>query len=203
MSFLQVLPLAVVMVAGPQILSSIFLATSENWRRNSAAYVAGASLSISIVVTLAYLLGGEARDQGASASLLDVLILGLLLVAMVNIYLKRAESEPPEWMGKLATATPRFSFRLGFLLLGVFPTDIVTSVTVGSYLAAQGRPLTDGLGFLALTLLLLALPALAVLLLGERAEAFLPKAREWMQENAWIVNEVVLLFFVAIVVSGL
>jgi uncharacterized membrane protein len=203
MSFLQVLPLAVVMVAGPQMLSAIFLATSEDWRRNSAAFVAGAALSISTVVTLAYLLGGEATDQGTSSGLLDVLILALLLVAMVNVYLNRADSEPPKWMGRLTTATPRFSFRLGFLLLGVFPTDIVTSVTVGSYLAAQGLPLTDGLGFLALTLLLLALPSLAVLLLGERAEAFLPKAREWMQANAWIVNEVVLLFFVAIVASGL
>jgi uncharacterized membrane protein len=185
------------------MLSAIFLATSEDWRRKSAAFVAGAALSISTVVTLAYLLGGEATDQGTSSGLLDVLILALLLVAMVNVYLNRADSEPPKWMGRLTTATPRFSFRLGFLLLGVFPTDIVTSVTVGSYLAAQGLPLTDGLGFLALTLLLLALPSLAVLLLGERAEAFLPKAREWMQANAWIVNEVVLLFFVAIVASGL
>lgn len=35
------LPMAFVMIAGPQILSAIFLATSENWRRNSAAYLAG------------------------------------------------------------------------------------------------------------------------------------------------------------------
>ena len=105
--------------------------------------------------------------------------------------------------GKLTTATPRFAFRLGFLLLGVFPTDIVTAVSVGSYLAARGRPLTDALGFLTLTLALLALPALTVVLFGARAEAFLPKAREWMQTNSWIVNEVVLLFFVAIVVSDL
>lgn len=203
MSLVQVLPLAIVMVAGPQLLSAIFFATSENWRRNSAAYVAGAALSISIVVALAYLLGGEATDRGASRSGLDLVVLGLLLVAMVSVYLSREEAEPPKWMGKLTTATPRFAFRLGFLLLGVFPTDIVTAVSVGSYLAAQGLPFTDALGFLTLTLLLLALPALAVVLLGERAETLLPKVREWMQANSWLVNEVVLLFFVAIVVSGL
>jgi small neutral amino acid transporter SnatA (MarC family) len=42
----QIIPMAFVMIAGPQILSAIFLATSENWRRNSAAYIAGAALSI-------------------------------------------------------------------------------------------------------------------------------------------------------------
>ena len=51
-TILQILPLAFVMVAGPQILSAIFFATTEQWRLNTAAYVLGAALSISIVVTL-------------------------------------------------------------------------------------------------------------------------------------------------------
>jgi len=44
-SFLQILPLAFVMIAGPQIVSSFFLATSEGWGRNSLSYVAGAAIS--------------------------------------------------------------------------------------------------------------------------------------------------------------
>ena len=44
MNLVKILPMAFVMIAGPQILSAIFLATSEHWRRNSAAYVAGAAL---------------------------------------------------------------------------------------------------------------------------------------------------------------
>ncbi|AGN00770.1 hypothetical protein L593_04095 [Salinarchaeum sp. Harcht-Bsk1] len=202
MSLLQVLPLAIVMVAGPQFLSAIFLATTDRWRANSLAFVAGAALSISAVVTAAYLLGGGVRDQTGSSGVLDAVILGLLLLAMVRVYLNREESEPPEWMGKLTTASPRFSFRLGVLLLGFFPTDVITSVSVGSFLAAQEAPLTDALGFLAVTLTLLALPSLTVLAFSERAEAFLPRVREWMNDNAWIVNEVVLLFFVAIVGSN-
>jgi len=198
-SFLQVLPLAIVMVAGPQFLSAIFLATTERWRANSLAYVAGAAVSISLVVTIAYLLGGGVRDQAGSSGALDAIILGLLLLAMVRVYLKREESEPPEWMGKLTTASPRFSFRLGFLLLGFFPTDIITSVSVGSFLATNEAPLTDALGFLVVTLALLAIPSLTVLAFGKRAEALLPNIRNWMNDNAWIVNEVVLAFFVAIV----
>ena len=56
MNILAVLPLAFVMVAGPQILSSFFFATSEGWRATSAAYVLGSAISISIVVTAAFLL---------------------------------------------------------------------------------------------------------------------------------------------------
>jgi len=42
--------------------------------------------------------------------------------------------------GKLQEATPSFSFKLCFLLLGVLPTDIITSVSVGTRLAHAGDP---------------------------------------------------------------
>ncbi len=191
------------MVAGPQLLSAIFLATSENWRRNSAAYVFGAFLSISLVVTIAYLVGDVATNQGTSNDTLYVVVLVLLLVAMVNVYRTREESEPPKWMGKLERANPRFSFRLGFLLLGFFPTDILTSSAVGSFLAGNGDPLVDALPFVGLTLLFLALPSLVLLAFGDRGKAFLPKARDWMNTNSWVVNEVVILLFIALTLNNL
>lgn len=200
MSFLTILPLAFVMVAGPQILSAIFLATSEQWRRNSTMYVVGAALSISSVVALTYVLGIGAKRQGTTNQTLTFVILALLVVAMIHTYLTRAEAEPPKWMGKLQDASPRFSFRLGFLLLGFFPTDILTSTAVGSYLVSNGLPLTDAIPFILLTLTFLALPALALVAFGSRAESFLPKARTWMNDNSWVVNEVVLVFFVVITI---
>lgn len=203
MSFLTVLPLAVVMVAGPQILSAIFLATSEGWRRNSAAFVAGAAVSISAVVAVAFFAGFGAVGGGQSGRTIDVVILAIILVAMVYTFVKRGKSEPPKWMGRLETATPRFSLRLGFLLLGFFPTDVITSVTVGSYLAAHGSPLTDAIPFVLVTLLLLALPSLAVVVGGKGAQTVLPNIRDWMNANSWVVSEAVLIFFLAIVLDGL
>jgi len=202
-NFLTLLPMAFVMVAGPQILSAIFLATSEDWQRNSAAYIFGASLSITLIVTIAYLVGGGGSGGGPSSDMLYVIVLVLLLAAAVHTYLKRKESEPPEWMGKLQTASPRFSFRLGFLLLGVFPTDILTSVAVGGYLAAHSDPWWHYLPFVALTLLFLALPSLLLLTFRERGQAFLPKARDWLNTHSWIVNEIVIVFFIAITISSL
>ncbi|ELY41264.1 GAP family protein [Natronorubrum tibetense] len=202
MNFLVVLPLVFVMIGGPQILSAIFLATSEDWRRNSAAFVFGASLSISLIVTLAYYFGSGVR-QGGSNRLVHLLVLVVLLAAMVNVYLKREQSEPPTWMGKLETANPTFSFRLGFLLLGFFPTDILTSITVGTYLASHGDPLWYAAGFVLLTLLFLAGPSLALVTIGNRAETLLPKVRTWMNTHSWIVSEIVILIFVVITVNNI
>jgi hypothetical protein len=202
-TILQTLPLAFVMIAGPQILSAIFFATTERWRLITAAYVLGAALSISIVVTAAFLLSTGASNAGVEDDTIYYVVLALLLYAMVHAYRTRKTAEPPKWMGKLQTASPRFGFVLGFLLLGVFPSDLITSVAVGSHLSVQDEPWWHYLPFLALTLLLLALPSLMVLIMGKRGEAFLPKAREWMSTNSWIVNELVLLLFVGIVISSI
>ncbi|WIV67613.1 GAP family protein [Natrialbaceae archaeon AArc-T1-2] len=203
MNVLVILPLVFVMIGGPQILSAIFLATSEDWRRNSAAFVFGASLSISLVVTLAYFFGGGVTRQTGSNRPLHLFVLVFLLAAMAHTYLKREQSEPPAWMGKLETASPRFSFRLGFLLMGFFPTDVLTSITVGTYLASHGDPLWYAIGFVLLTLLFLSLPSLALLTIGDRAETLLPAVRTWMNTHSWIVSEVVLLVFVGITINNL
>jgi peptidoglycan/LPS O-acetylase OafA/YrhL len=203
MSFLTLLPMAIVMIAGPQILSAIFLATSESWKRNSIAYILGAFLSITIIASAAFFIGGGSTSSSDGNDTLYWVVLGLLLVAMLRTYLKREESEPPKWMGKLQQASPKFAFLLGFLLLGIFPTDILTSVAIGTSLAANGDPWWHLFPFVGLTLLLLASPMLILLLLGERGQVFLPKARQWMTDNSWIVNELVLLLFVGLTVSNL
>lgn len=209
MSLVDVLPLAIVMVAGPQILSAFFLSTSERWRANSTAYIFGAALSISLVVGVAYLLGnnlggGGARLFGTSErQFLYVVVLVFLLYAGVDTYRKRDVSEPPAWMGELTSAAPGLSFRLGFLLLGFFPTNVVTSISVGTYLAAAGAPVTDATGFVLLTLFVLALPSLGVFLLGTRAEAVLPEVRDWMNDNSWVISEAVIGIFLVLTLRNL
>lgn len=203
MRFLEIVPLVFVMIGGPQILVPIFLATTESWRRNSAAYVVGAALSITLVVTVTYVFGGGTVGPGGSNATLSAIVLVALLFAMVHTYRTRNESEPPRWMGKLGAATPRFSFRLGFLLLGFFPTDVLTSVAVGSYLATTGAPLTHAVPFVLLTLLALAVPSLVLVAFGERAEAFLPTARDWIDQNSWVINELVIVFFVVLSLNNL
>ncbi|HEX6152102.1 MAG TPA: GAP family protein [Solirubrobacterales bacterium] len=206
MDFVKILPLAFVMIAGPQIISAFFFATSPSWKRISAAYVLGAAIAIPLVIAAGYLLsngaGEEGESSGSGLSTVDYVILALLLFAMVRNYRGRNESEPPKWMGKLQDATPKMALVLGFLLLGFFPSDLITSISIGGFLSSHGDPFTDALPFIFLTLLFLGLPALLVAGLGERAQTFLPKVRDWMDQNSWIVSEVVLVFFAAMILSG-
>lgn len=206
MDILKILPLAFVMVAGPQMISAFFFATSSDWKRISAAYVAGAAVSIAMVVGASYLLrqgaGESSEASGSGLSTTDYIVLALLLFAMVHNYRKRNESEPPKWMGKLQSATPKTALVLGFLLLGFFPSDLVTSISIGGFLSEHGDSYVQALPFIFLTLLLLALPALAVAAMGERAHVLLPKIRDWMNQNSWIVSEVVIVFFIVIILTG-
>ncbi len=145
---------------------------------------------------------GEATvgDKGIA---LDVIILVLLLFLAFNVYRKRNDSEPPKWMGRLQEASPGFSFRLGFLLLGIFPTDIVTSVTVGAKLARAGLPWWPTLVFVAVTLLVLAMPALTGGRAGRACADVPPQARDWMNANSWIVSEIVLAIFIVLEIRNL
>ena len=206
---MTILPLAFVMIAGPQIISAFFFATSDSWAKNSIAYIAGAALSVTAFVTIAYYLGKGARSAAGSShsdtvdKIIESIVLVLLVVLIVRVYLTRKTSKPPKWMSKLQTAKPRFAFMLGLALLGVFPTDILTSFAIGIYLRAHHDPWWHCLGFIALTLLFLALPVILLIALGSRATELLPKVRNWMTTNAWVVNEIVFAFFVALVISDL
>jgi cytochrome c biogenesis protein CcdA len=196
---LKVLPLTVVMIAGPQFISAVFLATSETWKKDSLAFCAGAALSISLVIGAGYLLGSGAGGGADPSDTVDWIVLALLAFAGFHTFQTRTNTEPPKWMGKLQSASPSFSFKLGFLLLGVFPSDLVTSIGVGSYLANHNHSYAESLIFVALTVFLLAIPALLLLVLGERGKALLPKIRQWMNDNSWIIGEFVIVLFIVLV----
>lgn len=207
MDFLTILPMAIVMVAGPQILSPIFLATSKDYRRNSLAYLAGAALAITLGVTIVYVVAnllnvsGGKSQQSSGMTAVDWVLVGLLLYLMLHLYLTRKRhATPPAWMGKLQSASPGFAGKLGFLLFVLMPTDIITMIAVGTTLARDNSPWWKAVPFLCLTLLLAALPLLTVLVLGRRAQVFLPKLRDWMNANSWLVNEFVVLFFLIVTV---
>jgi len=195
----KLLPLAVVMVAGPQIISAIMLATSEQARKNSFGYVCGAVLATVVATStfdlVAQALQLKARSAGSGSVTVDWVLVVVLAAAAIRVYLERSTTEPPKWMGKLQGATPAFSFRLGLLLFLFMPTDLMMTFTVGAYVASHGLPLWHAAGFWLLTSLFIGLPLLVLLLMGKRADVVLPKMRDWMSANSWVVSEIVIAFF--------
>lgn len=204
-----VLPMAFVMVAGPQIVTAILLATGTRPRRDSMFFLVGAGVATFIGVTGSYVLtgvfkgharlGGDARVERA----IEMAIVALLVFLAWKVARERGRSHPPRWMAKLESATPLFSLRIGFLLFLLLPGDLISMFTVGAYLAHHGAPWWHGLVFVALTVVLAGLPLLLLLSLGKRAQALLPRARDWMTKNSWIVSEIVIGFFLLMTVKDL
>src|SRR5262249_61089432 len=99
-------------------------------------------------------------SEGTTISPVDAAVLVLLVFAMLHTFRGRHNSEPPKWMGRLEGATPKFAFVLGFLLLSVFPSDLVTSISIGGHIADRGDSYLTILPFIGLTGRRLAIPAL-------------------------------------------
>jgi cytochrome c biogenesis protein CcdA len=199
---LTILPMAFVMSAGPQIVTAIFLATSRDAKRNSLAFLTGVAVATTIGVTVFYFLGSEIGEKEDSKNWLDWLIIGLLALLAVRVYVRRNVTQPPKWMARLEKANARFAVAIGFLLYLLMPTDLISMATVGAYLARQGEPWWHIFGFVAATLLIAGLPLTVLLVMGRRAETLLPRLRTWMNDHSWIVNEAVILFFLAMALFG-
>jgi hypothetical protein len=196
---LQVLPLALIMVVGPQILTAIFLVTSGKPVPNSVAMLVGvvlaASLSLAIWFGIVKALGIDPKD-GGSPTTLDWIVAGLLALAAIHTFRGRGEAKVPKWMSALQEAEPRRAFSLGFLLILLMPTDIVAVISTANWLHDNHKDLLHGWPLVAATTALMALPISGYLLLGRRARAAMPGIREWLTTNAWLVNLIVIVYFI-------
>ncbi|MDO3705513.1 GAP family protein [Micromonospora sp. C28SCA-DRY-2] len=212
MSFLTVLPLAVVMVAGTQLVAAVFLAAADRPRAASSGYLAGAGLVVGGGVTLSWLVtravkvnfgGGDQGGRGPITTRIDQVVLVLLVVLALVVFLRRHSTGPPRWMGKLQQAGPGYAARLGVLLFLATPTDDLTMLAVGASAARHDLSWWHLLPFVLATLTLLALPLLALLLLGGRAATVLPRIRDWTTHHSWVVSELVIGFFVVVTLVDL
>ena len=207
---LAVLPMAFVMVAGPQIITAIVLATGADARHDSLYFLLGAAAATTIGVTIAYRLTGLLKkgdapfraDAGLERSV-DFAIVAILLLLAWKVFRDRKSARAPRWMTKLEAATPLYALKVGALLFLLLPGDLLAMATVGAYLAHHDAAWWHTLVFVAATVFLAGIPLLLLLVLGRRAKALLPKTRDWMTANSWIVSEVVIGFFLLMTLKSL
>jgi Sap, sulfolipid-1-addressing protein len=170
---LVILPLAVTMNAGPQIMSAIIFVTAPKPLKLSAYFLAGVVIAVTGGVTITYtfstLLGngislGGSSEGGSLGNIIQYLLVGLLIFLSIKNYVRRETIEPPRWLGALQNAKPRTAFTTGLVLLSVFPSDFLILVTVGVNLAQNNASLLAAVPFMAATIFIAALPVLAYLL---------------------------------------
>jgi hypothetical protein len=207
---LAVIPLAITMNAGPQIMSAIIFVTAPKALRLSAYFLAGVVIAVTLGVTVTYTLAsvlgnsmslGDPSDSGSLGNILQYLFVGLLVFLSIKSYVNRETSEPPRWLGAMQNAKPRTAFMAGLLLLSVFPSDLVILVTVGVNLAQNNASLLGALPFVVATILIAALPVLSYLLFHRRAVRAMPKVRDWMNTHSWLVNIIVYVIFILLILA--
>jgi hypothetical protein len=207
---LAVLPLAITMNAGPQIMSAIIFVTAPKPLKLSAYFLAGVVIAVTVGVTVTYTLAtvlgngvslGDPSNGGSLGHIIQYLLVGLLVFLSIKNYVGRETIEPPRWLGALQNAGPRTAFTTGLLLLSVFPSDFVILVTVGVNLAQNNASLLGAVPFVVATILIAALPVLSYLLFRRRAEQAMPKVRDWMNTHSWLVNIIVYVVFILLIVA--
>ncbi|WP_119727732.1 GAP family protein [Thermomonospora amylolytica] len=204
---LQILPLAVTMMVGPQIMSAIILVTSKQAVRVSLAFLLGVAVATTVGVAITrglFALIGNNVDLGGSGTgsvgtAIQIGLVALLLAAAVKNYVRRETVEPPRWLAALLEAGPRKAFMTGLLVILLMPSDIVVMLTVGANLEQNEAGLAAALPFIAATVLVAALPLLLLLLFHRRAERLMPRVREWMNSHSWVINVAACLIFVALI----
>ena len=207
---LAIIPLAITMNAGPQIMSALIFITASKPLKLSAAFLAGVVIAVTVGVTITYTLAtalgnsislGDSSSSGSLGNIIQYLLVGLLIFLSIKSYVRRETSEPPRWLGAMQNAKPKTAFMAGLLLLSVFPSDFVILVTVGINLAQNDASLLAAVPFMAATVFIAALPALSYLLFRHRAKRAMPKVRDWMNKNSWLVNIIVYVIFIVLILA--
>ena len=201
---LQILPLAITMMAGPQIMAAIIFVTAPKALRVSVPFLAGVAIAtavgVIITTTLNSLLSlGDSSDSGSTGHIIQYVLVGLLVALAVKNYLGRETAEPPGWLGALQSADAKRAFMTGLLVILLMPSDLIIMLTVGTNLAQNNAGLVAALPFIGATVLVAALPLLFFLLFHRRVETFMPKVRDWMNDNSWLVNIIVCGVFIALI----
>ncbi|MGO4427099.1 GAP family protein, partial [Streptomyces sp. MCAF7] len=123
---LQILPLAVTMMAGPQIVAAVILVTAPRPVRVSLAFLLGVAVATAAGVTITRgifaLLGqlvapGSPSDRGSAGTVVQLVLVALLVFAAVKAYVRRETAEPPKWLGSLMEAGAWKAFTVGLLVI--------------------------------------------------------------------------------------
>jgi hypothetical protein len=205
---LQILPLAITMMVGPQIMAAIIFLTTPKPVKISASYIAavGIATTAGLIITgaLAALLGGgvslgDTSNAGSLGNLIQYLLVGLLVVLAIKNYVNRETVEPPQWMGTLQNADWKTALKTGLLVILLMPSDIIIMLTVALNLEQNDVGLVAALPFIVATVLIAALPLLLYLLFHRRAQRLMPQVRDWMNTHSWLVNVIACVIFIALI----
>jgi hypothetical protein len=142
---------------------------------------------------------GHSSDNGSAGQIIQFALVALLVASQIRNYVKRKTIEPPKWLGKLEEADANQAFRTGLLVILFMPADLIVMATVATNIQTNHESLSAAIPFVLATALIAALPVLGYLIFHRRAVVAMPKLRDWMKANSWLVNIIVCAIFIVLI----
>lgn len=206
MEQLNILPLAITMMAGPQILTAAILIIGSKPVKNSLAFIAGVATAASIGVLITYSLAGILPDDFlhsdsiSGVKSLQIIILVILVTLSVKTYLNRDNIKPPKWLNNLRNSSPGRVFKLALMLIFLMPTDVAAMFAVGLYLKSNDLSYFNLVPFVMLTAFIAALPLL-IYLLFKKKFSDTDAIEKWINNHAWMINAFIYILFAYLIAS--
>ncbi|HSF97226.1 MAG TPA: GAP family protein [Ornithinibacter sp.] len=207
----DLVPLAIGILASPfPVIPVILLLLTPRATANAGAFLGGWAAGVlagtAVFVALANVIDGF-EETPTWVSWARVLLGGALVIVGVRQFMARHESkEAPGWMRALDDATPASAVRLGALLSGANPKILLLSAAAGLTIAAAdltaGATVATVVIFALVGSLSVALPLVVHLVLGDRAQAPLLRAKEWLTEHNATIMVVVMLVIGGLLLSN-
>jgi threonine/homoserine/homoserine lactone efflux protein len=203
----QVLSIAVGVAISPiPIAAAIIMLFTPKAKTNAPSFMAGWVAGLLLVGFAVLLIPGLETDSGDPSAMSGIIkaLLGVgLLLTAAGAWRKRPgpgeTAEMPGWMLAIDGFGMGKSFGIGFLLSAVNPKNLMLVLAASVTIAGSALPFGEQsivlLIFAVIAASTVVIPVIGYLLVGERADAALVGAKDWLIQNNSVVMAVLLLIF--------
>ena len=190
----QILGFAVGVAISPvPVIAVILMLFSKSAAKNSVSFAAGWILGL-CVVGAAVLALGVTVSEGDESNVVGVvkLLIGLVFVSLAVKQWKGRpvdgeEAAMPGWMNSIDSFTASKSLGFGFVMAAVNPKNLGLTVAAAATISSANLATSNEIVTLGVYVLIasvtIVLPVGAYLILGDKADAPLTTAKQWLIDN--------------------
>ena len=193
-------PAMVVAISPFSIIIAIFLVLhTDRPRANGWAFLVGRLLALAAVTAVFLQAPRLMSSLNRPVSPRVLLVLGGILVAIgVWVWFRRDQmTEEPPWLAKFSRITMVGAAVLGALLVLTNPKMLAATAAAGLRIGTAGGSVAEGGGAAAYYSVVasstVAVPVLAYMAVGARADDQLNRFKEWLHRHSGLVTAVILL----------
>jgi threonine/homoserine/homoserine lactone efflux protein len=210
----ELLPLALVITLSPlSIIPAVLVMHSPHPRAASLAYLGGWLVGLSVLTALAIgisgRLGGLRQSPPHWAAWLRITVgTALIVFAVIRWLTRHGHDHLPAWTRTLTSVTPSRAAVLGVTITVVNVKVLLICAAAGLAIGADalgisGTVLSAAL-FVGIAASSVAIPVLAYVAAGERADAPLERLKAWLERhNAALVAAILLLIGLVMLSKGI